>query len=160
MLKKPKILVVGSFMMDLIASAPKAPASGETVIGTDFRTAPGGKGANQAVQCARLGAEVTMFGQVGGDAFGKELLAAAGRSGVDVSRVLTDADRPTGIAHILLEVTAKGTQNRITVVPGANYSTTVEQVAWLRHEIGRFDLVMLQLEIPMEIGSPFFQTLR
>lgn len=152
MLKRPKLLVAGSFMMDLIASAPRAPAPGETVFGTDFRTAPGGKGSNQAVQCARLGAEVTMLGQVGGDAFGKELLAAAGGSGVDVSRVLTDPDRPTGIAHILLEVTAAGTQNRITVVPGANFSTTVEQVAWLKEEIGRFDLVLLQLEIPMEVN--------
>ena len=64
MLRKPKILVVGSFVMDLIASTEKAPNSGETVIGKSFRTAPGGKGANQAVQCARLGAHVTMVGQV------------------------------------------------------------------------------------------------
>ena len=65
MLKKPNILVVGSFMMDLIASTKRAPNSGETVIGLKFQTAPGGKGANQAVQCARLGAHVTMVGQVG-----------------------------------------------------------------------------------------------
>lgn len=152
MLKKPKILVVGSFMMDLIASTPKAPAPGETVIGTDFRTAPGGKGANQAVQCARLGAEVSMVGQVGDDAFGREMRQAAQRSGVDVSHVLVNPGCSSGIAHILLEVTERGVQNRITVVPGANYSTTTEQVAWLQHEIGRFDLVMLQLEIPMEIN--------
>ena len=62
MLKKPKILVVGSFMMDLIASTKRAPNSGETVIGLKFQTAPGGKGANQALQCARLGADVTMMG--------------------------------------------------------------------------------------------------
>ncbi len=152
MLKKPKILVAGSFMMDLIASTPKAPASGETVIGTDFRTAPGGKGANQAVQCARLGAEVVMVGQVGDDAFGKEMLETMARAGVDVSHVQKDPVRSSGVGHILLEVTERGTQNRITVVPGANYSTTVEQVAWLKDEIKRFDMVMLQLEIPMEIN--------
>jgi len=152
MLRKPKILVVGSFMMDLIASTPKAPVSGETVIGTDFRTAPGGKGANQAVQCARLGAEVTMAGQVGADAFGREMTETAKRAGVDVSHVLVDPNKSSGVGHIVLEVTEHGAQNRITVVPGANYSTTVEQIAWLKDEIGRFDLVMLQLEIPMEIN--------
>ena len=71
MLKKPRILVVGSFMMDLIASAERAPNAGETVIGKKFTTAPGGKGVNQAVQCARLGAHVTMAGRVGDDAFGR-----------------------------------------------------------------------------------------
>ncbi|WP_312635096.1 ribokinase [Oscillibacter sp.] len=152
MLRRPKVLVAGSFMMDLIASTPRAPSAGETVIGTDFRTAPGGKGSNQAVQCARLGAEVTMVGQVGDDAFGRELLGAAERSGVDVSRVLKDPAKATGIAHILLEITESGAQNRITVVPGANYSTTCQQVAWLKDEIGYFDLVLLQLEIPMEIN--------
>ena len=82
-LKKPNILVVGSFMMDLIASTRRVPNSGETVIGMKFQTAPGGKGANQAVQCARLGAHVTMVGQVGDDAFGKimtDTAAAAGGS--------------------------------------------------------------------------------
>ena len=73
MQRKPNILVVGSFMMDLIASTPRAPREGETVVGLRFRTAPGGKGANQAVQCARLGAQVTMVGRVGDDAFGKIL---------------------------------------------------------------------------------------
>ena len=85
MLKKPKILVVGSFMMDLITSAPRVPNMGETVTGFEFRTAPGGKGSNQAIQCARLGADVTMLGCVGDDAFGKELLASSAAAGVDVS---------------------------------------------------------------------------
>ena len=152
MLKKPKILVVGSFMMDLIASTPKAPSSGETIIGTDFRTAPGGKGANQAVQCARLGAAVTMAGQVGDDSFGREMTETAKAAGVDVSHVLVDPKKSSGVGHIVLEVTEHGAQNRITVVPGANYSTTVEQVAWLKDEIQNFDLVMLQLEIPMAIN--------
>ena len=77
MLKKPKVLVVGSLNMDLTASAKRAPDSGETVVGMKFQTAPGGKGLNQAVQCARLGAEVTMVGKVGRDDFGKQLLAVA-----------------------------------------------------------------------------------
>ena len=77
MIRKPRILVVGIFVMDLIASTKQAPNRGETVIGLNFRTAPGGKGANQAVQCARLGANVTMVGRVGNDAYGRETIAAA-----------------------------------------------------------------------------------
>ena len=151
MLKKPKILVVGSFVMDLIASTEKAPNSGETVIGKSFRTAPGGKGANQAVQCARLGAQVTMVGQVGGDSFGQEMLATASAAGVDVSRVLVDKDVSSGVGHILLEVTEHGAQNRITVVPGANFTLKSEDVAWLKDEIGQYDLLMMQLELPMDV---------
>ena len=73
-MKKPRILVVGSFMMDLVASARRAPNLGETVIGFAFRTAPGGKGANQAVQAARLGAITDMVGCVGNDSFGREMI--------------------------------------------------------------------------------------
>lgn len=151
MLKKPDILVVGSFMMDLIASTNRAPRSGETVIGLKFQTAPGGKGANQAVQCARLGAHVTMAGQVGGDAFGRVMLENAGESGVDVSHVTVDENEASGVAHILLEVTEHGAQNRITVCPGANFTLTVDDVAWLKDEIGRYDLVMMQFELPMPV---------
>ena len=152
MRKKPKILVVGSFVMDLIASAEQAPRSGETVIGTAFHTAPGGKGANQAVQCARLGAQVTMMGCVGGDSFADGLLEAVHRSGVDVSHVRRDSAVSSGIGHILLEVTEHGTQNRITVIPGANRSLRAEDAAWIRAEIGSFDCVLLQMEIPAEVN--------
>ena len=151
MLKKPNILVVGSFMMDLIASTSRMPNAGETVIGMKFQTAPGGKGANQAVQCARLGANVTMVGKIGNDAFGKIVTETAAASGVDISRVLVDPSEPSGIAHITLEVNACGTQNRITVCPGANFTMTVDEVAWLKDEIKNYDLVMMQFELPMEV---------
>ncbi|MBU5626467.1 ribokinase [Oscillibacter sp. MSJ-2] len=151
MLRKPKILVVGSFVMDLIASTEKAPNSGETVIGKSFRTAPGGKGANQAVQCARLGAHVTMVGQVGGDSFGQEMVDTARAAGVDISHVLVDKEVSSGVGHILLEVTEHGAQNRITVIPGANYTLKTADVAWLKDEIGRYDLLMMQLELPMDV---------
>lgn len=107
-LKKPNILVVGSFMMDLIASTRRVPNSGETVIGMKFQTAPGGKGANQAVQCARLGAHVTMVGQVGDDAFGKIMTDTAAAAGVDVSHVSVDPNESSGVGHITLEVTDDG----------------------------------------------------
>ena len=74
--RKPRILVVGSFVMDVIATTERVPASGQTVYGKSFHTAPGGKGANQALQCARLGAEVTMMGSVGDDLFGQSEPAA------------------------------------------------------------------------------------
>ena len=151
MLKKPNILVVGSFMMDLIASTRRAPNSGETVVGLKFQTAPGGKGANQAVQCARLGAHVTMVGQVGDDAFGRIMTDTAAASGVDVSHVSVDPSESSGVGHITLEVTEHGAQNRITVCPGANFTLTVEDVAWLKDEIGKYDLVMMQFELPMEV---------
>lgn len=151
MLKKPKILVVGSFMMDLIASTRRAPKSGETVIGMKFQTAPGGKGANQAVQCARLGAQVTMVGQVGADAFGRIMTETAASAGVDVSHVSVDENESSGVGHITLEVTDAGAQNRITVCPGANFTLTVEDVAWLKDAVGGYDMVMMQFELPMEV---------
>ena len=153
MLKVPKILVVGSFMMDLIATTERAPKAGETVKGLRFQSAPGGKGANQAVQCARLGADVTMVGCVGDDAFGKIMLRTAQDSGVDVSHVITDPAEASGVGHITVEVTGNSAQNRITICPGANMNLKEEQIKWLKSEIGNFDAVLLQFEIPMEINE-------
>lgn len=150
--RKPRILVAGSFVMDLIATTRQAPRSGQTVVGTGFHTAPGGKGANQAVQCARLGADVTMIGCVGGDSFGRQLLDAARASGVNVNHVKVDRQVCSGIGHVLLEVSDHGAQNRITVIPGANQSLVAEDVAWLEPRIREFDMVMLQMEIPLEIN--------
>ena len=150
-MKRPKILVVGSLNMDLTASAKRVPNSGETVIGMKFQTAPGGKGLNQAVQCARLGAQVTMAGKVGHDDFGKALLNVAAESGVDVSRVLTDETESTGVAMIQLEVSDKGTQNRITVCPGANFTITTEELEWLRAGVRDYDMVIMQFELPMDV---------
>ena len=121
------------------------------MVGLKFQTAPGGKGANQAVQCARLGAHVTMVGQVGDDAFGKIMTDTAAAAGVDVSHVSVDKNESSGVGHIVLEVTEHGAQNRITVCPGANFTLTVEDVAWLKEEIGQYDLVMMQFELPMEV---------
>ena len=151
MLKKPKILVVGSFVMDLIASAPRVPNLGETVIGTDFNTAPGGKGINQAVQCARLGADVTMVGCVGSDLFGKELLETAKESGVDVSHVKITDRKSSAVGHIQLEVKENSVQNRILVVPGANYELEISDLDWLKDEIQNYDLLILQLELLPEV---------
>ncbi len=150
--RKPRILVVGSFVMDLIVSTERFPQSGETVLGCGYQTAPGGKGANQAVQAARLGAQVTMVGKVGDDAFGRELLNSARQAGIDVSHVIVAKDTYSAIGNVQLEVGNNQTANRIIVVPGANMAITPEDVAFLKEGIATFDLVVLQLEIPMEIN--------
>lgn len=147
-----RILVVGSFVMDLIVTTPRFPGKGETVLGSGFRTAPGGKGANQAVQAARLGADVTMVGMVGRDSFGQELLGSLAGAGVDVSRVLISDALPSAVGNVQLEVRDGQTHNRIIVVPGANMGLTPQDVAFLEDTIGQYDMVILQLEIPMEIN--------
>lgn len=152
-MKKAKILVVGSFVMDLIVSAKRFPDSGETVLGTGYQTAPGGKGANQAVQAARLGADVTMVGKVGKDAFGQELTGSAKAAGVNVEHVVVTQDTFSAIGNVQLEERpGGGTANRIIVVPGANMAISSEDVSFLEKEICGFDMVILQLEIPMEIN--------
>jgi len=153
-MKKPKILVVGSFVMDLIVSTEKFPNSGETVLGRNFQTATGGKGANQAVQMAKLGADVTMVGRVGDDAFGKELVSSVKEVGICTSYIKTDNEKPSAIGNVLLEV-AEGqkTKNRIIVVPGANMEIKPDDVAFLKETVEEYDMVVLQLEIPMEINE-------
>ena len=148
--EKPKILVVGSFVMDLVALAERAPDLGETVIGSCFKTAPGGKGANQAVQASRLGVAVDMAGCVGDDSFGKEMLSVVESSGIDTRHVKTSHDHPSGVGHIEVQAGASGVQNRIIVVPGANYDLLPTDLEWLEEGIGDYDLVMMQLELRMD----------
>ncbi len=152
MQRKPRIFVVGSFVMDVIATTERVPHSGQTVYGKAFHMAPGGKGANQALQCARLGAQVTMMGCVGDDLFGKTLLETPRAAGVDVSRVLVRRGVTSGVGHVTLEVTEHTAQNRIVVIPGANQTLTVDEVAWVREEIHTYDMVLLQLEVPLEVN--------
>ena len=93
-----------------------------------------------------------MVGKVGQDSFGQELLSSASASGVDVSRVIRDPEAPSAVGNVQLEVTPAGTANRIIVVSGANMTITPADVAFLEEGIGQFDMVILQLEIPMEIN--------
>ena len=152
MARKPRILVVGSFVMDVIATTEKLPQAGQAVYGKAFQMAPGGKGANQALQCARLGAEVTMMGCVGDDLFGEKLLEVPRKAGVDVSHVCVRRGVSSGVGHITLEIRGQVAQNRIVVIPGANRCLKLEDVEWIRKEIGSYDMVLLQLEVPIEIN--------
>lgn len=152
-MKKPKILVVGSFVLDQIATTKIVPKEGETVLGESFSKAPGGKGVNQAVQAAKLGAEVTMIGKLGRDSNGEELLSACKEAGICTDDVLYDENTASGCAVITLEKKEDGSvQNRILVIPGANMTITPEEVAFLKEEIENYDMVLLQLEIPMAVN--------
>ncbi|MEU8527286.1 ribokinase [Streptomyces sp. NPDC048629] len=138
------IVVLGSTNMDLVAYVAKAPARGETVTGREFRTVPGGKGANQAVAAARAGADVSMIGAVGADEFGSRLRAALEHSGVDTD-LLRTSEGPSGTAHIVVDDEGG---NAIVVVPGANATVTS-----LDHGdealIATADALLLQLELPL-----------
>lgn len=155
MAKKFKILVVGSFVMDLIVRTARVPNEGETVLdGIDFNIAAGGKGENQAVQAARLGADVTMVGRVGNDMFGSQLLKSAGDASINVDNVKVDKNFCSAVGNVTIEVKQEDkAQNRIIVVPGANMKITIDDVSFLKNTIDKYDMVMLQLEIPMEVNE-------
>jgi len=136
------ILVVGSLNMDLVVRAPRFPAPGETISGEDLAIIPGGKGANQAVAAARLGAEVSMLGRVGSDVFGQSLLDNLVKNGVDASRIQCDLSA-TGTATIIVD--AHG-QNSIVLSPGANGKVTPNDVA----DLPDAKILLLQFEIPAE----------
>ncbi len=158
-IKVPKILVVGSLAMDMVYSTSKIPGEGETVKnGLSFVLAPGGKGANQAVQSAKLGVNVTMVGKVGNDMFGDQLVKTIQDAGIDSDGILRDETCPSAVSCIILEVIpGKKNQNRILVVPGANMSLTVEDIYFLKEKISNFDLVILQLEIPLEVNRKIIE---
>lgn len=142
-----KIVVVGSFNMDLVVRLPTIPRPGETLLGGVFATYPGGKGSNQAVAAARLGGEVTMIGRVGADAFGDQLLRMARSEGIDTRFVGIDPNEATGVA--LIEVDAQG-QNSIAVASGANFTLTAADVASAFADLERVDLLVMPLETPID----------
>ncbi len=143
----PHIVVVGSLNMDLVVQVPTIPAPGETVLGDHFATIPGGKGANQAVAAARLGAKVSLIGRVGNDAFGEQLLANAQREGIDVTHVGRDETAASGVAMIAVD--ANG-QNSIAVASGANFCLTAAHVREAWAGLGKVDLLVMPLETPIE----------
>ena len=128
----PKVIVFGSMNMDLSIDAPRVPAAGETLSGSGFITAAGGKGANQAVAAARLGADVRMLAAVGADAFGDELARGLAEAGVDVSGVRRLPDVTTGVAVIL----RTAGENRIVLHVGANHALTAADVTADLRRIG------------------------
>jgi ribokinase len=142
-----RIVVVGSLNMDLVTRAERIPQPGETILGGDLQTFPGGKGANQAVAARRMGAQVAMIGRVGQDAFAAPLLQALGEAGVDSSHVLQDPSAATGVAIIVVD--QRG-QNSIVVCSGANAHLSPQDIRSAESTIAGADALLLQLESPLE----------
>jgi ribokinase len=143
----PTILVIGSVNMDIVARVDRMPGPGENVRGRDLRTIPGGKGANQAVACARLGAETHFLARVGDDGFGARLRADLKAAGVRTGAVRPVKGCPSGIALILVDASG---QNSIIVTAGANGRLAPADVEAARPLIRQADVVILQLEVPPE----------
>jgi ribokinase len=155
----PHITVVGSINMDLVVRVDHLPEPGETILGRDYRTIPGGKGANQAVAAARLGAQVDMVGRVGKDAFGGMLRENLQREGVNVSSVADDPDVSSGIALITLDEMGR---NTIVVASGTNMTLATAQVKQALEGASVLDAVVMQLEIPMDcvVGAAWLGSAR
>lgn len=141
------IVIIGSVNMDLVVRAARVPAPGETVLGHNFTTIPGGKGANQAVAVARLGGNAVMVGRVGDDAFGQRLLAGLRENRVETSRVLVTSNTPSGIAMI---VVSDHGENAITVAGGANSRVTPADVDAAEPLLRSARVCLLQIELPLE----------
>lgn len=146
-MKQKKILVVGSLNMDWVINISHTPVSGETILGEFTRQIPGGKGANQAYAVGHLGGSVTMLGSVGSDLEGTELIHTLNTVGVDTSPISILPDTKSGIAFIYVNHTG---DNTIVVLPNANAKVTPNSINEHLHYIEESDIIILQLEIPLE----------
>jgi len=142
-----KILVVGSSNTDMVVKSAHLPFPGETVLGGQFFSFAGGKGANQAVAAAKLGGEVIFLAKVGNDALGKTAVEGFKKEGIDVSHIITDPKSHSGVALIMVENSG---ENCISVASGANGKFTKSDINDASELIGKADFVLVQLEIPLE----------
>jgi ribokinase len=143
----PRITVVGSYATGLTMKVERMPATGETLLGTGYRVDYGGKGSNQAVGCARLGAKVSFVAKIGTDPFGEMALGLYRDEGIDVTHVKQTADAPTGVGFIIVE--AASGHNCITIDPGANERLTAADVSQCEAAFHASAVVLTQLEIPV-----------
>ena len=141
------IIVFGSINIDLAAKTPRLPQPGETIIGSNFFTAGGGKGANQAVAAARLGTSTHIIGRVGNDKFAEELLTNLQFYGVNTDNVSIDKNTHSGVAMIAVDYRG---QNNIIVIPGANNHVGEADIERLKKLLPGATSLLLQLEIPLE----------
>lgn len=151
-MSQPVIAVVGSAMMDLTAYVDKVPEAGETLVGKQFTTGFGGKGANQAVMASLAGAKVYFVGQIGKDVFGNSLSKNFKDRGINDQYVLKD-ETPSGVAHIWVEASG---ENRIVIIPGANHNIDATRAAAAISEIDNLDIVIGQCEIKQEVTLAAF----
>ena len=142
-----KVTVMGSFIYDVTANVPRYPVDGETVLGYEIKTGPGGKGANQAVTVARLGGRVSFICKTGSDIFGHQANQLFNEEGIDTSYVFSDTKNPSGVALITVDTDA---ENCIVVAPGANAHLTPNDLKRSAEAVEAADIILLQLEIPMQ----------
>ena len=147
--RAPGVVVLGGLNMDLVTYSDRFPGAGETIPGDRFLTYAGGKGGNQAVAAARMGARTAMVGRIGDDIFGPQLIDGLRSEGIDASRVSATPGESTGIASISIDHTG---QNRIIQVLGANSSCGAEQTSAVASALLGGNTLMLQLEVPMEVS--------
>ena len=147
--KRPIVVALGGINMDLVAVASRLPEAGETVVGSRFLTYPGGKGANQAVAAARMGAETAMVGRVGDDIFGPQLIDSLAAAGVDVSGVAVEPGANSGIVVITIDASS---QNRIIQILGANDTCGQAEADRVRRALKGNAALLLQLEVSIELS--------
>ena len=141
-----KICVIGSLNMDLVVKVDTMPKAGQTLIGSNFKEVPGGKGANQAVAMARLDGDVSMIGKVGNDGFGETLINALKNDNVNTKYIGIE-EGPTGVALITVD---KNAENSIVVAPGANFKVQASDIDSNIDAINNSDIVVVQLETPLD----------
>ena len=144
------VLVVGSFIVDCVATCKRAPEAGETVVGDSYNTYLGGKGANQAFAAIRMGSKTTMVGCVGNDGFGKQFFETLEAEGFDSSVVKVSQNNSTGVSLVTVEHSG---QNRICMTPGANLDYYVEDLDKLEDLIKESDIIVTQLEMRYDIAA-------
>jgi len=145
-----KVTVVGSFMYDLVATAPRRPKTGETLIGDSFGMFLGGKGANQAIAASRAGAIVSMVGRLGNDLFGDQFLEKFSTEVINTDFVIQDTENGTGVGMPLIDASG---DNSIVIIPQANMALSFENIDQAESSIADSDVLVLQCEVPMEANQ-------
>tara|TARA_B100000749_G_scaffold184214_1_gene142404 strand:- start:91 stop:978 length:888 start_codon:yes stop_codon:yes gene_type:complete len=137
-------------MYDLVATVPRRPKTGETLVGNTFGMFLGGKGANQAIAASRAGSKVTMVGRLGNDFFGKQFLEKFSREGINTDFVTQDDENGTGVAMPLIDASG---DNSIVIIPQANMALTVENINQAQSTIADADVLVMQCEVPMDANQ-------
>ena len=145
-----QVTVVGSFMYDLVATVPRRPKTGETLVGNTFGMFLGGKGANQAIAASRAGATVTMIGRLGNDLFGNQFLEKFSKEGINTDFVIQDDENGTGVGMPLIDASGN---NSIVIIPQANMALTVDNINQAESIIAEADVLVMQCEVPMEANQ-------
>ena len=145
-----QVTVVGSFMCDLVATVPRRPKTGETLVGNTFGMFLGGKGANQAIAASRAGSKVTMVGRLGNDSFGKQFFEKFSKEGINTDFVAQDDENGTGVAMPLIDASG---DNSIVIIPQANMALTVENINQAQSTIADADVLVMQCEVPMDANQ-------